>query len=133
MQWFDEHANSYIPGQTSNTLVIPNITASDTYYLTASNTVAGTGYPTNSVEVSVTVYNGIPHIYTDVHNPFYALPGQTANNSATVYGALPLAYQWQFYSPTGLVNLADKAISGSQTSALSVGSVQSGDQGNINW
>ena len=114
MQWFDG-VPTLLPGQTNSTLAVPNISASDTYYLTASNTIAGTGYPTNSVEVSVTVYNGIPNIYTDVHNPFYALTGQTANNSAPVYGESPLAYQWQFFSVTGWVNVTDNAcISGSQ-------------------
>jgi hypothetical protein len=131
MQWFDENANSYIPGQTSNTLVVPNITTSDTYYLTASNNIEGTGYLTNSVQVSVTVYDGMPHVTSDVTNPFYALPGQTAKNAAMVYGALPLAYQWQFYSATGWANLADNGrISGSLTSALTIGNVQGTDPGN---
>lgn len=132
MQWFDQNANNYISGQTSSTLVIPNVTASDTYYLVASNTIGGTGYLTDSVPVQVIVYNNKPQITADVKTPFYALAGQTANNSATVYGALPLAYQWQFYSSrSGWVNLSDNGqISGSQTSALSIGNVQSGNVGN---
>jgi hypothetical protein len=131
MQWFDENANNYIPGQTNATLVVSNITLTDTYYLTVSNTIEGVSYLTNSAQVNVQVYNHDPQISVDVKNPFYAFPGQTANNSATVYGALPLAYQWQFYSPTGLMNLADNGrISGSLTSAINIGNVQASDVGN---
>ncbi|HEV2456628.1 MAG TPA: hypothetical protein VGY98_20365, partial [Verrucomicrobiae bacterium] len=67
----------------------------------------------------------------DVKNPFYSLVGGTANNSATVYGELPLAYQWQFYSPTGWANLANNGRISSQTSALSIAPVQGGDAGNF--
>ncbi|HTV40604.1 MAG TPA: LamG-like jellyroll fold domain-containing protein [Candidatus Sulfotelmatobacter sp.] len=126
-QWFDVLANSYIPGQTNTTLVISNIQAGDTYYLTSANAYGST----NSSTVQVFVSSGKPAISVDVQSPFYAVLGQNANNSATVYGSYPLAYQWQFSNNGSTwVNLANNSqISGAQSSSLSLTDVQAANVG----
>jgi hypothetical protein len=126
-QWYDLNSGGLpVPDQTNATLVISNILASDTYFLTVTNT-----YGTiNSSPVNVNVVSGIPQIYTDVNNPFYALPGGVANNSVLAYGTAPLTYQWQYSNSLGVVSLADNGrISGSQSNALAISSVQAADAG----
>jgi hypothetical protein len=128
MQWYDSNAgNLPIPGQTNATLIISNISASDSYFLQLSN-----GYGTiDSSSVYASVFSGLPQLYTDVNNPFYAPVGGVATNSVTAYGSLPITYQWQFSNALGWVNLSDNSrITGSQSNALNIANVQGGDAGN---
>jgi hypothetical protein len=125
--WFDVNANIYMPGQTNATLVISNITTSDSYYLTVTNAFGST----NSATISANVVSGQPQIFTDVKNPFYGVEGHTAANSVAVYGTSPLAYQWQFLNGATWVNLADNGhYSGSQGSTLTILNTYSADAGN---
>ena len=122
-RWFDLGADSYMAGQTNASLVISNIQANDSYYLTVSN---GFGM-TNSTQISAIVFSGRPYFYANVQSPFYALLGQGVTNSATVYGSVPLGYHWQFSSNgSNWVNLTDISgkIIGSLTNALAIANAQ---------
>jgi prepilin-type processing-associated H-X9-DG protein len=126
-RWYDNNAQHYISGQTNATLVLSNLTASDSYYVTVSNlygTVTSDTAAANDVP-------GAPVIYTDVLNPFSGIGGASAANSVEAHGTAPLAYQWQFLSGATWVNLADNyRISGSHSRALTIGRVRASDQGN---
>ena len=124
-QWYD--GNGALAGQTSPTLVINNDSASDNYYLIVTNQYGSA----QSSGIGVNVVSGAPQIYVNLQTPFDALVGQTANNSATVYGSLPLSYQWQFSNNGSTwVNLTNNSqISGAQTSAISISDVGSGNVG----
>jgi hypothetical protein len=123
--WFDNNANSYIVGQTNATLVISNDIASDSYYLTVTNSYGST----NSATVSATVYAGLPNITGGPQNPFYAIAGETATNSVSVYGLLPLAYQWQYSNTLGWVNLSGNRFSGAQSGTLTISDTFPSDAG----
>ncbi|HEX4122093.1 MAG TPA: LamG-like jellyroll fold domain-containing protein [Verrucomicrobiae bacterium] len=127
LQWYDVNTGAPIAGQTNSTLIISNIAGSDNYFLAASN-IFGT---MDSSYIYVNVVSGVPQIYTDVNNPFYALPGGVASNSVTAFGTLPLVYQWQFSNALGWVNLSDNSrITGSKSNILTIANVQAGDVGN---
>jgi hypothetical protein len=91
-QWYDLTASTPIAGQTSNTLVIPNLPTSyngHNLQVTISNPFG----QTNSAQVNVTVITGPPGIqitpgsitvYTNVLFTF----------SSTVSGTAPFSYQW---------------------------------------
>ena len=124
-QWSD--GNGALPGQTNATLVVSNDASSDNYTLTVTNL---SGSATSS-SISVNVVSGAPQIFANVQNPFYAILGQSATNSALVYGSLPLGYQWQFSANGSTwVNIATNSqISGAQTNALTISSVQAANVG----
>jgi len=127
LKWFDVNSNSIIAGQTNSTLVLSNMQASDSYYLTATNPYGGT----NSITASVNVFAGIPTFNPDVQNPFFGLPGGGATNHVTAWGTLPLAYQWQFSNTVGWVNLANNSrINGAKSNFLTIANLQAGDVGN---
>jgi hypothetical protein len=86
-EWFDVNANNYLAGQTNATLVISNIQASDSYYVT----VTGPDGSTNSSQVAVSVISGLS---LTVQGPLALYAGQTASYSATSQGNYPIYYQW---------------------------------------
>jgi hypothetical protein len=125
-KWYDETAGSYIAGQTNATLVLNNITNSDSYHVTATNLFGSV----DSTSVSVNVISGAPQIYTAVKNPFYGILGQSAVNSVEAYGTAPLRYQWQFNNGTSWVNLTDNGrISGSHSNILTIANLATNDAG----
>lgn len=104
-RWFDVNANSYMAGQTNETLAISNIAASDSYYLTVSNPY-GT---TNSQTVVVTVASGL-NVTPLAPSTRSLYEGQTATYSVSANGTIPIYYQW-------LTN--GIAVSGATSSAVS--------------
>jgi len=125
--WYDVNARAYMPGQTNATLVVSNISASDSYYLTVSNPFGST----NSTTVSVNIVSGAPQIDGQPQNPFYAVEGVTASNSVAAYGTAPVSFQWQFLNGTSWNNVLDNnRVSGAQNSQLLIGSVFPTDAGN---
>lgn len=121
-QWY--HTNNLpVTGQTNSTLVISNVAVSDSYYLVVSNVFGAV----SSTPVAVNVISGLPQILADVQAPFFVMPGGTVANAASVYGTLPLTFQWLFNT----TNLVDNGrISGSQGSRLAIANAQPGDAGN---
>lgn len=121
-QWYDASTQNSIAGQTNVSLVISNIQTSENFYLTVSN---GFGV-TNSATAVVNVYTGAPQFSVNVQNPFFALLGKTATNSAIVYGEIPLAYHWQYsINGAGWVNLTNNSqISGATNAALTIANAQ---------
>jgi len=90
--WYDNNIPAVILGQTTNTLVITNIQASDTYTLTVSN-----AYGAPAVSCTVNVVAGCPQFgaggdITLLNDAVYA--GTPVTYSVTAYGTLPLYYQW---------------------------------------
>ncbi|HTV43586.1 MAG TPA: hypothetical protein VMF08_23685 [Candidatus Sulfotelmatobacter sp.] len=124
-QWYD--SGGALPGQTNATLVVSNDVASDNYYLIVQNQYGSA----QSSGVGVNVFSGAPQIYANVQTPFVALAGQTASNSAVVYGSYPLSFQWQFSNNGSTwVNLTNNSqISGAQANAISIGNVQAANVG----
>ncbi|MGH8022755.1 MAG: LamG domain-containing protein, partial [Limisphaerales bacterium] len=88
-EWFDVNANGYIPGQTNATLMISNIQAADSYYLTVNNPY-GT---TNSQTVTVSVASGLTvNPLTPATQTLYA--GATATYVVSANGSVPIYYNW---------------------------------------
>ena len=90
--WYDANATSVMPAQTNATLVVTNIQASDTYYLTVSN-----AYGAPQSYVSVTVVPGCPQFapggdISPINTSVYA--GTPVPYSVAAYGSQPLYYQW---------------------------------------
>jgi hypothetical protein len=121
-QWYSENGPAPVIGQTNLSLVISNIQTSGSYYLNVLN-VFGV---TNSTPIAVNVASGAPQIYTQVQSPFYTQLGKTATNSAVVYGAIPLAYRWQYSSSgSNWVNLTNNTqIGGATNSVLTIANSQ---------
>ena len=122
-QWKD--GGGAIAGQTNATLVVSNITVSDNYYLTVSNPYGST----NSTTVSVNVVSGMPQISGGPQNPFYATAGTTTSNSVSVYGTVPLAYQWQYSNSVAWVNVSGYRYSGTQSNTLTISDTYPSDAG----
>jgi hypothetical protein len=91
IQWYDGNTGQPIAGQTNATLVVSNISASDSYYFIASN-----HYGTQqSGYVSVTVYSGAPQLYADISpTNVAAYVGSPATFGAGVLGTAPIYYHW---------------------------------------
>jgi hypothetical protein len=124
--WYDVNASAYIDGQTNATLVLNNMTNSDSYYVTVTNAYGSV----DSASVYVNVISGAPQIYTQPNNPFYGFAGQSAANSVEAYGTVPLNYQWQFYNGATWVDLADNGrISGSHSNTLTIINLSAADAG----
>jgi autotransporter-associated beta strand protein len=87
--WFDVNANSYISGQTNATLVVSNLQASDSYYLTVANAYGSV----NSSTVSASVMTGLSASLTPNTN-LAIYTGRTVRYSANAYGTAPLYYRW---------------------------------------
>ena len=124
-QWYDEGAgNTPMAGQTNATLVISNDMTSDNYYLVVNNQYGSA----TSVTVQVTIYSGLPQITTQVQSPFYGIAGGSTSNSVFAYGTAPITYQWQVGNGTTWTNLSDNGrITGSQTPAITIGSIKASD------
>ncbi len=123
--WFDVGANKYISGQTNATLVVSNDTASDSYYLTVSNPYGST----NSSTIFIDVVSGIPSISGQPQNPFYGIAGETTTNLVSVFGSIPISYQWQYSNSVGWVNLSGYRFSGAQNNNLVISDTYPSDAG----
>ena len=130
-QWSDVDAGTNIATGTTNgstlnaTLIYTNVPAAwngDTLELSISNQ-----YGSSSAYVSLTVIAGKPEIVIQPLSAFYTDAGGSATNSVVAYGAVPLAYQWQFNN-TNLVNGSE--ISGAQSATLILSDVQVSQAGN---
>lgn len=124
-QWYTG-GGSPVSGQTNATLVLNNVSAAGSYYLTVSNPY-GT---TNSITVNVNVTSGAPQIQVQPQSPFYTLAGLSVSNSVSAYGTAPLYYQWQFYNGTSWVNVNNARASGAQSSILTISDTYGSDAGN---
>jgi hypothetical protein len=91
-RWYDNNAAAYIPGQTNATLVVSNIYANNSYYVTVTN-IYGT---TNSTQANVTVNNSAPTIDSQLPltNSFTVYAAARPTFSLTASGTIPLTYYW---------------------------------------
>ena len=120
-QWYSQNTG-LIPGATNATLVLTDVQNNDSFYDQVVNAYGST----QSASATLTLVTA-PVIGVDVPAYIYVLPGQTTSIPVTVYGAAPLAYQWQFNG----ANLTDNSrITGSQSSnVLTIADAQASDQG----
>jgi hypothetical protein len=88
-KWFDVNANAYMTEQTNATLVLSNIVASDSYYLTVENTY-GTA---NSSTVAINMISGLNASITPTVG-WTSYAGRIQNFTANVTGTEPFAYRW---------------------------------------
>ncbi len=125
-QWVDANANSPIAGQTNASLVLTNITNSDSYYAVVTNAY-GTA---TSAPVSVTVAFA-PAIVQDITpSSTYVVVGSTASFSVGVDGASPITYSWMFNNGASTVTLANGGrFSGANSNVLTISDVQTSDTG----
>ncbi len=86
--WYDEGAGGYIAGQTNSTLVLSNVSAADTYYLTVTNIYGST----NSNPVQVGMIFGLNVSLGPPNLELYV--GQSIALTAQASGNAPLNYQW---------------------------------------
>lgn len=116
-QWFNAGTGQPVTGQTNAALILSNLTANASYYLTAYNAYGST----NSTTVNVNVNQGVPQITAGTpQSPFYAIGGQIGTNFVAAYGTWPLAYQWQYSNSLGWVNVSAPGIIGSQSNILTI-------------
>jgi hypothetical protein len=122
-QWIDNNTGQPVPGATNATLVINNLTASDSYYLQVANSY-GT---VNSQSVSVNVVQGAPVIEQDITpSAATALGGSSVTFSVGVDGTVPFTYGWQL---NGVAVTNNGRISGANSNVLTIASVQAADAG----
>ncbi|HEV2331429.1 MAG TPA: LamG-like jellyroll fold domain-containing protein [Verrucomicrobiae bacterium] len=123
-QWWDVNANAPIVGATTATVTLGNLTANDSFYCVVTN-----AYGTNqSQSASVTVISGAPQVYEDLStNGYFVEVGNSITIPFTVYGTVPLAYQW-YFNGAPMANSA--RITGTQTNALTINFAQLSDAGN---
>jgi len=112
--WFDVNAGAYIPSQTNATLVVSNIQADNSYYLTVANAYGSM----NSDTVVVTVQSGLSASLTPNANlSLYA--GQTVNYSANAGGTEPIIYRWYVngaLDPSATSNVYSKTVTAGSSS-----------------
>jgi hypothetical protein len=89
-QWYDANTGLPILGQTNVTLVISNISFSDSYYLAVTNQY-GTAV---SPDISVSVNSGAPVIVQDLPATAVELAGRTHAYTVQVQGTAPFTYTW---------------------------------------
>src|SRR5665213_2100371 len=125
-QWFDVNANNPIPGQTNATLVLNNVTNSDSYYVQVSNR-----YGTNNSQAIYVTAVYAPQLTQDITPPSeYAAAGSTTSFSVSVQGSPPITYLWRFNNGTATVTLTNGGrISGANTNVLTISDVQLSDAG----
>lgn len=128
-QWYaSDGANptAALAGQTSNNLVLANVTAGmsgNFYQVVVTNSYGSvTGAP-----VQLTVASGPPGIQTDVLPQYFTYAGYPLTLSATVTGSAPFTYGWKLNGSP----LADNGrITGSHSNALTIAGSQLADSGN---
>lgn len=89
-RWFDGNANSYLPGQTNATLVISNLQAASSYYVTVTNAYGAT----NSSAIAVNVDAGFNVSLVPNVSDLKLYAGQTLNFTVTAVGTEPFYYRW---------------------------------------
>ncbi len=122
-QWYQNGVP--INGATSTTLVLSDVPAGYneySYYLATTNAYGGS----QSQPATLTVISGLPQISIEPPSLDAVVQGIALQLSATVYGTLPIGYQWQ-YSPTNVVNwtsIANSAgVTGAQSNVLTIANV----------
>jgi hypothetical protein len=115
-----------LAGQTSNDLVLGNVTAAmngNFYQVVVTNSYGSvTGAP-----VQLTVASGPPSIQTDVLPQYFTYSGYPLTLSATVTGSAPFTYGWKL---NGSPLTDNGRITGSHSNALTIAGSQLADSGN---
>ena len=120
-----------LTGSANLTLYVPNVQNNDSYYLVVSNAF-NNGTPVQSTTANLTVVSGPPQIYADLQSQYFVQQGARVQLPVTVYGTLPIAYQWQMSDTNGVnwTNLTDNVrITGSQSNVLTIANAQLSDAG----
>jgi pectate lyase len=117
-QWYF-NTNTLLSGATGSTLTLTNVQASQsgTYSVVVSNFVSGTN---SDYAVLFVNTNPVAPQFTSEPASQLVLAGDTALFSATVFGTLPISYQW---------NSNGVAIPGATSSTLTLVNVQTSDAG----
>lgn len=134
-QWYD--VNTGLPvastlsdgGSTNATLLLTNVQSFDSYYCIVAN-----AFGTNqSSSASLAVISGIPQIFVNVQPQYFVFLGDALQIPVTVYGTLPIGYQWQFSSNTNVpvwTSLSDNSsITGSSSNVLNIANAQFNEAG----
>lgn len=120
-QWFDTNAGK-LTGQTNATLVVNNDTASDSYYVVASNP-----YGTNTSSTTVVTVIKAPSIVQDISPSSATIVADTSLQlTVLVDGQLPLSYTWQ-HNGSPVSNSG--RISGANSNVLTINPVLVSDAG----
>jgi hypothetical protein len=125
-QWMDVNASSPVAGQTNATIVLTNLTNSDSYYVQITNRYGTNNSQPIAVEV---IYS--PQIIQDI-TPInnYSVVGSTVSFSVSVDGASPINYSWLFNNGTNTVTLTNGGrFSGANSNVLTISDVQLSDAG----
>jgi hypothetical protein len=125
-RWVDANANSPIAGQTNASLLLNDVTNSDSYYVVVSNAY---GTATSS-PISVAVAYAPTIVQDIIPSSTYVVVGSTLPFSVGVDGAPPINYSWQFNNGTNTVTLANGGrISGANSNVLTISDAQLSDAG----
>jgi hypothetical protein len=133
-QWYDVTAGdpgTPVAGQTTATLVLPNVTPAmngNLYRVVVNNQYGGVTAPaTANPAAQLTVQSGPPVVTTDLAFEEVVYAGRTAVLPVLISGTEPFTLQWQ----KDLVNLTDNGrIIGSQSNILTIANAQPADAGN---
>ena len=104
LQWYDTATGLPLAGQTNTTLVVPNVSVSDSYYFIVNNAYGGqtSGY------VTANVYSGPVQLFADIAPTNVAVyAGSPVTFGFGAYGTAPLFYRW--YQNGNLISGATNA------------------------
>jgi hypothetical protein len=121
-QWIDDSTSNPVPGQTNATLVVTNVTNTDTYTLQITSPYGSAS--ADPVNVGVII---APQVVQDIAP---STPTVVVGNSVSfvvgVDGAPPITYWWQ---TNGQTLSAQPRFSGTASNILTISNVQLGDAG----
>ncbi len=121
-QWVSFDTSLPVPGQTNATLMLTNVTNSDSYTLNVTSPYGSTSFSYSSVSVVFA-----PSIVQDISPTAATLVvGDTASFVVDVDGAPPITYYWQL-NGTNLTN--GGRISGAASNTLTIVNAQVTDAG----
>jgi hypothetical protein len=133
-QWYNVTSGqpgTLMPGQTSDTLVLNNITMAQngSQYQVVINSPHGSATSPDWFQpaATLTVVSGPPHFTTDLPEKMFVYAGRTVTLSVVAAGTEPITYVWLRNGAT-VVN--GGRISGAQTATLTIANAQPGDSGN---